>query len=42
MALPIDESKAVIKFVKKHIITRFKNPRVIIRDGGHTLLTIDS
>lgn len=34
VALPSNDSKVVIKFVKKHLFTRFGTPRAIISDGG--------
>ncbi|XP_055814109.1 uncharacterized protein LOC129883475 [Solanum dulcamara] len=34
VALPTNDSKVVSKFLKKHIFTRFGNPRSIISDGG--------
>ena len=34
VALPTNDSKVVIKFLKKNIFTRFGTPRVIISDGG--------
>ena len=33
-ALPTNDSRAVIKFLKKNIFTRFGVPRAIISDGG--------
>ncbi|XP_019263643.1 PREDICTED: uncharacterized protein LOC109241362 [Nicotiana attenuata] len=32
--LPTNDAKVVVKFVKKHIFTRFGSPRVMISDGG--------
>lgn len=34
VALPSNDSRVVIKFIKKHIFTRFGTPRAIISDGG--------
>ncbi|XP_070050142.1 uncharacterized protein [Nicotiana tomentosiformis] len=34
IALPTNDAKVVVKFVKKHIFTRFGTPRVLISDGG--------
>ncbi|XP_070021403.1 uncharacterized protein [Nicotiana sylvestris] len=34
IALPTNEAKVVVNFVKKHIFTRFGTPRVLISDGG--------
>ena len=34
IALPSNDSKVVIKFLKKNIFTRFGTPRAIISDGG--------
>ena len=34
VALPSDDSRVVIKFIKKHIFTRFGTPRAIIIYGG--------
>ncbi|XP_019255100.1 PREDICTED: uncharacterized protein LOC109233685 [Nicotiana attenuata] len=33
-ALPTNDAKVVVNFVKKHIFTRFGTPRVMISDGG--------
>ena len=33
-ALPSNDSKVVLKFLKKNIFTRFRTPRAIISDGG--------
>ncbi|XP_075096110.1 uncharacterized protein LOC107776393 [Nicotiana tabacum] len=33
-ALPSNDAKVVVSFVKKHIFTRFGTPRVLISDGG--------
>ena len=33
-ALPMNDSKVVVKFLQKHIFTRFGIPRAIISDGG--------
>lgn len=38
VALPTNDGKVVIEFVKKNIFTRFGTPRAIISDGGHTFL----
>ena len=38
VALPTNDSRAVMKFVRKNIFTRFGTPRAIISDGGNTLL----
>ena len=32
--LPTNDSKVVVKFLQKHIFTRFRTPRAIISDGG--------
>ncbi|XP_049410563.1 uncharacterized protein LOC125873740 [Solanum stenotomum] len=34
VTLPSNDSRVVIKFIKKHIFTRFGTPRAIISDGG--------
>ncbi|XP_075108836.1 uncharacterized protein LOC142180687 [Nicotiana tabacum] len=34
IALPSNDAKVVVSFVKKHIFTRFGTPRVLINDGG--------
>ncbi|XP_070050839.1 uncharacterized protein [Nicotiana tomentosiformis] len=34
IALPANDTKVVVNFVKKHIFTRFGTPRVLINDGG--------
>ncbi|XP_075084805.1 uncharacterized protein LOC142168050 [Nicotiana tabacum] len=34
IALPTNDAKVVVGFVKKHIFTRFGTPRVLISDGG--------
>lgn len=34
VSLPFNDSKVMIKFIKKHISTRFGTPRAIISDGG--------
>ena len=34
IALPSNDSKVVIKFLKKNIFTRFGTPRAIISDSG--------
>ena len=34
VALPSNDARAVIKFLKKNIFTRFGTPRAIISDGG--------
>lgn len=34
IALPTNDAKIVVSFVKKHIFTRFGTPRVLISDGG--------
>ncbi|XP_070034845.1 uncharacterized protein [Nicotiana tomentosiformis] len=34
IALPTNDAKVVVNFVKKHIFTRFSTPRVMISDGG--------
>ncbi|CAN4097657.1 unnamed protein product [Withania somnifera] len=34
IALPTNDTKVVLKFVRKHIFTRFGMPRAIISDGG--------
>ncbi|XP_070054389.1 uncharacterized protein [Nicotiana tomentosiformis] len=34
IALPTNDAKVVVSFVKKHIFTRFGTPRVLISDGG--------
>ena len=34
VALPTNDAKVVLKFLKIHIFTRFGTPRAIISDGG--------
>jgi len=34
VALPTNDAKVVVKFVRKHIFTKFGTPREIISDGG--------
>ena len=34
VALPTNDARIVIKFLKKHIFTRFGTPRALIRNGG--------
>ncbi|XP_019267190.1 PREDICTED: uncharacterized protein LOC109244536 [Nicotiana attenuata] len=34
IALPTNDAKVVVSFVKKHIFTRFGTPRMLISDGG--------
>nr|XP_016501176.1 PREDICTED: uncharacterized protein LOC107819568 [Nicotiana tabacum] len=34
IALPTNDAKVVVSFVKKHIFTRFGTPKVLISDGG--------
>ncbi|XP_049391401.1 uncharacterized protein LOC125855708 [Solanum stenotomum] len=34
VSLPSNDSRVMIKFIKKHIFTRFSTPRAIISDGG--------
>jgi len=34
VTLPFNDARAVIKFLKKNIFTRFGTPRAIISDGG--------
>ncbi|XP_015168125.1 uncharacterized protein [Solanum tuberosum] len=34
VALPFNDAKVVVKFIKKHIFTRFGTPRVMISSGG--------
>ncbi|XP_019241795.1 PREDICTED: uncharacterized protein LOC109221806 [Nicotiana attenuata] len=34
IAIPTNDAKVVVSFVKKHIFTRFGTPRVLISDGG--------
>ncbi|XP_070032119.1 uncharacterized protein [Nicotiana tomentosiformis] len=34
IALPTNDAKVVVNFIKKHIFTRFGTPRVLISDGG--------
>ena len=34
VALPTNGARVVIKFLKKHIFTRFGTPRALISDGG--------
>ena len=34
VAVPMNDSKTVIKFLKKNIFTRFGTPRALISDGG--------
>ena len=38
ICLPSHDSRAVIKFIKKHIFTRFGTPTTIISDGGKHLI----
>ncbi|XP_015163284.1 uncharacterized protein [Solanum tuberosum] len=38
VALPKNDSRVVIKFIKKHIFTRFGTPRAIISDGGKNFI----
>lgn len=37
-ALPTNDSKVVVNFIRKHIITRFGTSRVIISDGGELFI----
>lgn len=37
-AYPTNDAKVVIKFLKKKIFTRFRNPRAIIIDDGWVIL----
>ena len=34
VAFPTNDARIVIKFLKKHIFTRFGTPRALISDGG--------
>ena len=34
VALPTNDGRVVVKFLKKNIFTRFSTPRAIISDGG--------
>nr|XP_016439194.1 PREDICTED: uncharacterized protein K02A2.6-like [Nicotiana tabacum] len=34
IALPTNDAKVEVKFVKKHIFIRFRTPKVMISDGG--------
>lgn len=34
VALPTNNAKVVVKFIRKHIFTGFGTPRTIISDGG--------
>ncbi|XP_049381171.1 uncharacterized protein LOC125845671 [Solanum stenotomum] len=34
VALPSNDAKVVVKFIQKHIFTRFETPRAMISDGG--------
>ena len=34
VALPTNDARVVIKFLKKNIFTRFGTPRALISDGG--------
>ena len=34
VTLPTNDARVVIKFLKKHIFTRFGTPRALIRNGG--------
>uniref|UniRef100_A0A1U7YP32 KRAB-A domain-containing protein 2-like n=1 Tax=Nicotiana sylvestris TaxID=4096 RepID=A0A1U7YP32_NICSY len=34
IALPTNDAKVVVNFIKKHIFTHFGTPRVLISDGG--------
>jgi len=38
MAAPKNDAKTVVKFLKKNIFSRFGVPRVLISDGGLSLL----
>ncbi|XP_049366220.1 uncharacterized protein LOC125831072 [Solanum verrucosum] len=35
VSLPTNDAKVVVKFIRKHIFTRFGTPRAIISDGGN-------
>ncbi|XP_070035215.1 uncharacterized protein [Nicotiana tomentosiformis] len=39
IALPNNEARSVVAFLKKNNFTRFVTPRAIISDGGHTFAT---
>ena len=34
VALPTNDAKVVVKFIQKHMFTRFGTPRAMISDGG--------
>lgn len=34
VALPMNDSKVVVKFIRKHIFTKFGTPKVKITDAG--------
>ena len=34
IATPTNDARVVVKFMKKHIFTRFGTPRAVISDGG--------
>jgi len=34
VALPSNDANVVVKFIRKHIFTRFRTPRAMISDGG--------
>ncbi len=38
VALPSNDSRVVIKFIKKHLFTRFGTLRAIISDGGKNFI----
>ncbi|XP_015162004.1 uncharacterized protein [Solanum tuberosum] len=38
VALPSNDAKVVVKFIRKHIFTRFRTPMALISDGGTHLI----
>ena len=42
MAFPTNDSKVVLKFLKKHIFIRFGTPRAVISDGGTHFCFVDT
>ena len=41
VALPTNDARVVIKFLKKHIFTRFGTPRALISDGENIFAIIN-
>ena len=41
VALPTNDARVVIKFLKKYIFTRFGTPRTLISDGGKLFTIIN-